>query len=144
MHLFRGKSSTLPVNSLFNLADLSPMLMPSLYFTGKDGYKEIATLGGVAQATSRCHHALAYLNYNVKVLVQNATVVRSGSNVLPDSIETADDFATALTQAVSDSFTRTGNHTESGIALGGLVHDIESKMKRYQNALKGKVAEKST
>ena len=135
--LFSGKNSTLPVNSLFDLTDLSPMLMPSLYFTGKDGYKDVASLGGVVQATSRCHHSLAYANYNVKVLVQNATIVRSGSNVLPDSIESADDFATALTQAVSDSYARTGNHAESGIALGGIVHDIESKMKRYQSALKG-------
>ena len=114
------------------------MLAPSLYFTGKDGYKDVSTLGGVAQSPSRCHHALAYANYNIKVLVQNATIARSGSNVLPDCIESADDYSTALTQAISDSHARTGNHAESGIALGGIIHDIESKMKRYQKALKGK------
>ena len=131
---FSGKNSTLPVNSLFNLEDLCPMLTPSLYYTDKD----ILTLGGVIQATSRCHHTLAYANYNLKVLAQNASVTRSGSTVLPECVETADDFAVCLTQAISDSYTRTSAHTEAGIAVGGVLFDIESKMKRYQRALKGK------
>lgn len=110
------------------------MLIPSVYFTQKD----IMTLGGVAQSISRCHHGLAYANYNVKVLAANATVVRSGSSPLPDCIEEADDYAVALTQAMQDAHNRTGNFTEAGIALGGLFFDIEAKMKKYQKALKGK------
>ena len=109
------------------------MLIPSVFFTQKD----VMTLGGVAQGISRCHHSLAYANYNIKVLAANATVVRSGSSPLPDCIEDADDYAVALTQALEDSYGRTGNHTESGLAVGGLIHDIESKMKKYQKALKG-------
>ena len=76
------------------------MMTPTNFYTARD----IETLGGVAQSLSRSHHALAYVNFNLKVLSLNSTIVRSGVTQLPDTVETADDFAAAVTRAVSDSF----------------------------------------
>ena len=121
------------MNALFNLEHLAPMLVPSLYFVSKD----ILSLGGVAQALSRCHHSLAFLNFNLKVLAANASICRSGSNHLPETIKTVDDFSAAVSQAITDSHSRSGNFIEAGLAFGNLLYDAEQKMKRYQRALQG-------
>ena len=132
-NLFSGRSQSLPINALFSLQDLYPVLQPAQFFTEKD----ILTGGGAVQCMSKVHQAMAYANYNLKQICQNATVIRSNGG-LPDSIDSSEDCSAAVTQALTDSHTRSGSFMEAGVALGSVIWEAEAKMKKINRALQGK------
>ena len=135
MLIFSGRSQSLPINSLFSLSDIFPVLKPQSFFVDKD----VLTGGGTIQCMSRVHQSMAYSNYNLKQICQNATILRS-SNGLPDTIDSTEECATVMTQALSDSYARSGNFAEAGVALGSLLWEAEAKMRKINRALQGKLS----
>ena len=108
------------------------MLQPASYFTEKD----ILSGGSAVQCMSRVYQSMAYANYNLKQICQNATILRS-SGGLPDSIGSADECSATITQAMTDSHARTGSFTEAGVAFGSLLWEAQGKMKKINRALQG-------
>ena len=110
------------------------MLAPQNFFSDRE--REIRTNGAAIQCLSRVHHSMAYTNFNVRSLCSNATFLRSSSG-LPESISSSEECSAVITQAMTDSYSRSGGFAEAGVALGSLLWESELKMKKFQKALQG-------
>ena len=129
---FSGRAQSLPINSLFALHDLYPVLQPASFFPDKD----VLTGGGTIQCMSKVHQAMAYCNYNLKQICQNSTILRS-SGGLPDSIDSSEECSAVVTQALTDSHARSGSFAEAGVTFGSLLWEAEAKMRKINRALQG-------